>query len=66
MTMQETIHTNMITSLKERISELEVSLNESSSKENDLLAKLNESRERVSDTEQSGSLVSMASILFSY
>lgn len=52
MTMQETIHTNMITSLKERISELEVSLNESSSKENDLLAKLNESRERVSNSKQ--------------
>ncbi len=49
MTMQETIHTNMITSLKERITELEVSLNEGSSKENDLLAKLNESREKVRD-----------------
>jgi hypothetical protein len=39
----------MITSLKERITELEVSLNEGSSKENDLLAKLNESREKVRD-----------------
>jgi len=62
--MQETIHTNMITSLKERISELEVSLNESSSKENELLAKLNESRERVSDLKRIFSFIYLDFILF--